>query len=116
MFHSQILTGRQPVHPCQTFKRRLYHSSQQLPNAEHAAAQTTQSGMDNNQQKVVSEDNQKHCPNRYPRLLLDHQVVMERGGTPSAVIADLKRKGPANEALAMGADDPVICNLLSTFD
>lgn len=73
--------------------------------------------MDKNLRKVVHMDNQKRGPNRYTRLLLeDDRVVTERGGTPSAVIADLVRKGLAYEALVAGANDPAIRNLLRTLD
>jgi hypothetical protein len=73
--------------------------------------------VDNNLKRVVSGDDQKRGPNCYAHPLLDDdQVVTERGGTPSAVISDLVRKGLAYEALAAGANDPVIRNLLRTFD
>jgi hypothetical protein len=71
--------------------------------------------------KVVGEDTPKRGPGRYARLLLnDDRIVMDRGAsahsTPSTIIADLVRKGLAYEALEMGADDPVIRNLLRTID
>lgn len=73
--------------------------------------------MNKDLKKVVGEDNHNRGPNRYTRLLLDDdQVVMKRGGKTSAVIADLVRKGLSYEALAAGANDPVIRNLLRTFD
>jgi hypothetical protein len=73
--------------------------------------------MDKNLKKVVGADNRKRGPNRYTRLLLnDDHVVTSRGGPPSAVIADLVRKGLAYEGLAAGADDPAITNLLRTLD
>jgi hypothetical protein len=44
-------------------------------------------------------------------LLDDDQQVMERTYTPSTLIADLVHKGLAYEALAKGADDPVLASL-----
>lgn len=76
-----------------------------------------QSGVGNNLKKAVFGDDQKRGPNRYTRLLLDDdRVITEGGGMPSAVISDLVRKGPAYEALAAGANDPVIRSLLRIFD
>jgi hypothetical protein len=73
--------------------------------------------MNKNLKKVVGEDNRKRGTNRYTRLLLeDDRIIAERDGTPSAVIADLVHKGLSYEALAAGANDPVIRNLLRIFD
>jgi hypothetical protein len=73
--------------------------------------------MNKNLAKVVGDDQEKRAKPRYTRLLVDDdRQVMERTDAPSTLIADLVHKGLAYEALARGADDPVIRNLLRTFD
>jgi hypothetical protein len=74
--------------------------------------------MDKNLRKIIGEDKTlQRGPNRYTRVLEeDDKIVVERGGAPSTVIADLVHKGLAYEALASGADDPAIRNLLRVFD
>ena len=73
--------------------------------------------MNKNVSKAIADDQEKRAKPRYTRLLLDDdRQVMERTDAPSTLIADLVHKGLAYEALAKGADDPTIRNLLRTFD
>ena len=73
--------------------------------------------MNKNVSKAIGDDQEKRAKPRYTRLLLDDdRQVMERTDAPSTLIADLVHKGLAYEALAKGADDPTIRNLLRTFD
>ena len=73
--------------------------------------------MNKNVSKSIGDDQEKRAKPRYTRLLLDDdRQVMERTDAPSTLIADLVHKGLAYEALAKGADDPTIRNLLRTFD
>lgn len=112
MSRPPLLSRRHPVTSRQTLARRRHTRA--------FSTSHTQPNMDKNLRKVVGEDNLKRGPNRYTRLLFDDDNVVsersERGATPSAVIADLVHKGLAYEALAAGANDPVIRNLLRTFD
>ena len=109
MSRSPLPSSEQPVTSHQTLARRSYLRA--------FSTSRTQSDMDKNLKKVVGGDNRKRGPNRYTRLLLnDDHIVMSRGGPPSAVIADLVRKDLAYEALAAGADDTAIRNLLRIFD